>query len=77
MYVYVHILLFHSILAQSIIFLIDEKCFNSKVVSSKACVDIAGRTVIRGIYDHENEVFMECEALEEVANSLVTHDNLL
>ena len=30
-----------------------------------------------GIYDHEHEVFMECEALEEVAISLATHDNLL
>ena len=31
----------------------------------------------RGIYDHENEVFMECKALEEVAISLATHGNLL
>ena len=31
----------------------------------------------RGIYDHEHEVFMECEALKEAANSLATHDNLL
>ena len=30
-----------------------------------------------GIYDHEHEVFMECEALKEAANSLATHDNLL
>ena len=31
----------------------------------------------RGMYDHEHEVFMECEALEEAGNSLATHDNLL
>ena len=31
----------------------------------------------RGIYDHEHEVFMECEALEEAANSLATYDYLL
>ena len=30
-----------------------------------------------GIYDHEHEVFMECEALTEAANSLATHNNLL
>ena len=32
---------------------------------------------VRGIYDHEQEVFMECEALKEAANSIATHDNLL
>ena len=33
--------------------------------------------VIKGIYDHEHEVFMECKALKEAANSLATYDNLL
>ena len=32
---------------------------------------------VRGIYDHEHEVFVECEALDGVANSLANHDNLL
>ena len=27
--------------------------------------------------DHEHEVFIECEELKEVANSLATHDSLL
>ena len=36
---------------------------------------VGGGSGGRGIYDHE--VFMECEALKEAANSLATHDNLL
>ena len=31
----------------------------------------------KGIYDHEYEVFMECEALKEVVNSHATHDKLM
>ena len=28
------------------------------------------KTSLRGIYDHEHEMFMECEALKEAANIL-------
>ena len=33
-----------------------------------------GREGKRSIYDDELQVFMECKALKEVANSLATHD---
>ena len=47
-----------------------------KIRNTKAGKD-ASNVNKRGIYYHEHEVFMECEALKEVATSLATHDNLL
>ena len=47
-------------------------CFLGHLVYGYGYMDMEG-----GIYDHEHEVFMECEALKEAANSLATHDNLL
>ena len=35
------------------------------------------RCHVWGIYDHEHEVIMDCEALKEAATSLATHENLL